>query len=237
VLLSSTRSMTKPTRGGNYPPTIEGFHNLHAGETCVIICNGPGQLDIPDSFLNQHVTFGSNTLFEREGFTPTYYCAVDSRIVREDWLREGVEKAYSDIPKFVPTPNLDHWQGPLFYRFRHRPGPLWPRTDKPLYTRDFLNDDGIQFNCVTHVLMQMAIFMGFDTLLCVGIYHKNPSLHFWGNDENAGGIPNLDDWASGYFEIAKGFEYDRGGQIINISSETYLPEDVLRRGNWKDYEL
>ena len=60
---------------------LRRFHNIHQGETCVIIGNGPS-LDKTDLFkLDHYVTFGSNRIFDKP-FTPYYYCIIDKRMMR-----------------------------------------------------------------------------------------------------------------------------------------------------------
>jgi len=216
---------------GAYPPTLDGFHNAHQGETCIIIGNGKSLADIPAEFIHSYPSFGSNTICLNKEIKPTYYVAVDSRILRE--FKEKVDERLHDIPQFVPKPNLDKWHSKHVYRFYHRPGPLWPYGNGVLWPRDILGEDGITYNNVTHVVMQIAYFMGFTKLLIVGMDHKNPTQHFWGNDEKAPGLPDLDLWAAGYQELAEGFEPRT--ELVNISTQTELPEEIIRRDTWRNY--
>lgn len=210
---------------------ISHFHNLHEGQTALMIGNGKGLSKLPVEFLESYPSIGSNTIHLKDDFTPTYYVAVDSRIMRE--FQDGVMTKFEGRPKFLPTPNLDKWEGENIYRFRHRPGALWPRNGEPLWPRDFLSEEGITYSCVTHVAMQLLYFMGFSKVLCVGMDHLEPLDHFWGRDEKAPGMPKLDEWAEGYKALREGF-YPRT-EIVNISVDTQLDETVLPRADWQDY--
>lgn len=214
------------------PQGIEDFHNKHEGETCLIIGNGPGLSDIPLWFLDSHLSFGSNLVYkpdENNGrvIRPTYYAACDSHIMRE--YKDEIMEAFADIPKFLPSPNLDAWQGPNIYRFRHRPGPLWPHPKAgPLWPRDFLSQEGITYVSVTHVLLQLAYFMGFTRMLCVGLDNTANKIHFYG--ESGVGSPPTDKWNEGYGVLAAGF---KPREVINISTRSLVT--TLPRDNWRKY--
>jgi hypothetical protein len=205
---------------------IEDFYNKHSGETCLIIGNGPGLGDIPISFLESYPSFGSNLIYNLEKFTPTYYATCDSRIMRE--YQKEVMEAFAGIPKFLPTPNLDKWQGPNIYRFRHRPGSLWPHPKTgPLWPSNLLSDRGITYISVTHVLLQLAYFMGFEKMLCVGLDNTGDGEHFYGADRSR---PSAEEWDEGYGILASSF-YPR--EVVNISTRTKVT--TLPKDDWRNY--
>ena len=146
---------------------------------------------------------------------------------------DEIKEKYEDIPKFIPTPNLDKWQGNNFYRFYHRPGALWPRNNEALWPRDFLGETGITYVNITHVAWQLAYFMGFTKILCIGMDHEHHETHFWGVDNEVPGTPNLTSWAHGYRVLREGFAPRT--EIINISSKTQLPDYIIPTDDWKNY--
>lgn len=159
---------------------------------------------------------------------PTYYTAVDSRVMRE--FRDVVNEKYRHIPKFLPTPNLDKWDGENIYRWYHRPGPLWPRAEQPLWPASML--EGITYTVVMHVQMQLAYLMGFAKMLIAGMDHTISSKeHFWGVDEGMSGGPNMDDVAEGYKILREGM----GVEMLNISTHTMLSEKCIPCDDWKRY--
>lgn len=176
-----------------------------------------------------------NTIHLYEGWRPTYYTAVDSRVMRE--FGEAIADRYADVPKFIPTPNLDAWQGENFYRFYHRPGPYWSREQASKWHPDILTGDGITYGNVMHVAMQLAFYMGFTTLLIVGMEHKplKAQDHFWGTDHGMSAAPAVDDWLYGYEILVRGMAA-QGVKVLNISQDTYVPDEVIPHGDWRQYE-
>lgn len=214
------------------PANIEDFHNKHSGESCLIIGNGPGLSDIPLWFLESYTSFGSNLIYKPDMIndrviTPTYYATCDTFVMRNWW--DEILEAYADIPKFLPTPNLDKWDGPNVYRFYHRPGALWPHEKAgPLWPRDILSKEGITYVSVTHVLLQLAFFMGFERMLCVGLDNTPNKTHFYG--QGGKGNPPVDKWNEGYGVLAEGF---KPREVVNLSTRSCVT--TLPRDDWRKY--
>lgn len=210
------------------------FHNVHEGQTCILVGNGPSLADIPDSLLTKYVSFGSNLCYKREGFIPNYYSTVDNRVRLE--FEDEIMHYYAGIPKFLPSPNLDKWQGANIYRFRHRPGPLWPHPlAGPLWPRDLLSDKGITYVTVTNVLMQLAFYMGFNTILCVGLDNTPRRGHHFYEGHEWYGAPNMDSWDRSYGTLLHGFRMARPDtRIINLS--TYTTVKSLEQDDWRNWE-
>jgi len=166
------------------------------------------------------------------GWKPTYYVAVDSRVMRE--FGDIVNKKYLGIPKFLPHPNLDKWTGENIYRFYHRPGALWPRNQERLWPSGLLEERGITYGNVMHVAMQLAYYMGFSTMLIVGMEHKpgHAADHFWGLDTGMEQyVVPVDDWINGYKILREGM----GVEMLNLSADTFVPEDMIPRDNWEKW--
>lgn len=214
---------------------ITHFHNLHKGETVLLVGNGPN-LHLTPPFWFDYPAFGMNTihLYETEGWIPDYYTAVDSRVMFE--FGKAVAEKYKDVPKFVPYPNLDKWQGENFYRFYHRPGILWPENQWKIWPSGLLTENGITYGSCMHVAMQIAYYMGFTTMLMIGIKHQDRkgNDHFWGADHGMPADPPRDDWYKGYVDLVKGMA-EQGVNVFNISPETCTPENILPRDDWRKY--
>jgi hypothetical protein len=209
------------------PKGIEKFHDIHSGETCLILGNGPGLGDLPLWFLQSYPSFGSNLIYKLEGFKPTYYATCDSYVMRNYW--DEIKVIFAEVPKFIPTPNLDKWDGENVYRWKHRPGPLWPNPKAgKLWPRSVLSDEGITYISVTHVLLQLAYFMGFTQILCVGLDNTDNKQHFYG--ESGIGNPPVDKWNEGYGVLAYGF---LPREVVNISTRTKVT--TLPKDYWRNY--
>jgi len=209
---------------------LSDFNNLHSGATVLLVGNAPNLKETPPEWFD-YPSFGMNTICKYATWRPTYYTAVDSRVMWE--FGEEIVEKYGDIPKFVPTPNLDKWQGPNFYRFYHRPGKLWPWNNESLWPRDFLSLPGITYGCVMHIAMQLAYFMGFSRMLVIGMEHKprRAQNHFWGVDHCINADAPLDEWFMGYKTLREEMKVE----MLNISPNTYVPEEILPRDDWRKY--
>jgi len=90
--------------------------------------------------------------------------------------------------------------------------------------------DGITYGNITHVLLQLAYFMGFTLMLCVGLDNTNDGSHFYG--AGGRGPADLSLWDDGYRELRDGFATD-GRRIINLSTPTRVT--ALERADWREY--
>lgn len=213
--------------------SIERFHKLHAGEKCLLVGNGINLHRTPPAWFDLPA-IGMNTIHKYNGWKPTYYTTVDSRVMRE--FGNEINDVYRDVPKFLPTPNLDKWQGENIYRFYHRPGALWQSGNGSLNYAGLLAETGITYANIMHVAMQLAYYMGFTTLLMVGVQHKPMKAqdHFWGCDHGMGAEMPLDDWFAGYKTLADGLR-TQGVKVFNISEDTCVPDEILPRDDWRNY--
>lgn len=216
---------------------IQDFYNKHKGETCLIVGVG-GNLALTPPNLFNYPSFGVNTIYKSlrtnqfDGWKPTYFVGVDERLEREDG--EEISRVYADIPKFIPFPDRDSWQGENFYRFYHRAGDViqgGQLANRP----DALSVTGIGYRKIMDAVLQIAWHMGFTTMLMIGVEHKpdDQQAHFWGKDVKSIPEKTFEYWFTGYQEIIRAM--GSKVKVLNISEKTYVPEDVIPRGNWQDW--
>ena len=76
---------------------IPNINDIHQGETCVIIGNGPSLKDVPLEFLVMYPTFACNQIRLMEDFEPWYFSVVGSVMLetqeKRDLLRPSIEGA------------------------------------------------------------------------------------------------------------------------------------------------
>jgi hypothetical protein len=140
---------------------------------------------------------------------------------------------YPDVPKFFPSPDWDDLQGENIYRFRHEHrGDLFVGGQSPADIKA-LTQWGITYRRIMEAVFQIAYWMGFRTMLMIGVQHKPDTRQelFWGTDE---GEPERDFlWEElGYIECRRALS---GARILNISEDTYVTEDVLPRGDYRNW--
>jgi hypothetical protein len=84
--------------------------------------------------------------------------------------------------------------------------------------------------------MQLAAWMGFTTLLLIGVQHRpnHARSHFWGWDDGMTALPPVEQWFDGYVELVTHMSA-RGIKVLNISEDTHVPENILPRGDWREW--
>ncbi len=133
---------------------FDHLFNLHSGGSCIIIGNGPSLKDVPDAFLESAPTLGSNRVYLK--YVPNYYACVNPLVIHQ--YRNEIKACHSHA-KFISEGfgfesdyELHSVQTPMFsfcpYKWIHEG-----------YT-------------VTFVLLQLAFWMGFTSVVMVGIDHR-----------------------------------------------------------------
>lgn len=144
---------------------IHALHNKHRGERCFIIGNGPSLNKMDLSPLRDEYTFGTNRiylLFDRMGFHTSYYASVNELVI---------EQFGRDI-EALPMPKFIEWER------RH----LLKQTNDLMFIRSDLKQPGFyghdvpggiwQGSTVTYVCMQIAFYLGFETVYLIGVDHN-----------------------------------------------------------------
>lgn len=142
---------------------IRQFEDIHAGERCVIIGNGPSLRNTDLSLLRDEYTFGLNRIylmFDELNFQTTYHVAIN---------RYVVEQCAEDLQQI---------RGPLFTTKHNRPflngSPNTGYLNSVVgewFSRD--PSRGIaEGYTVTYVAMQLAYYMGFTNVVLVGVDHS-----------------------------------------------------------------
>ena len=136
------------------------LRDVHKGETCVAIANGPSLADVPNEFLESYITFGVNKIWLK-GFAPTYYAATDPIMgqytipimnmrCREYFVLDRVCKHQSGLCRIRPV-NDD--RGVVF-------------------SYDPLKWISTKNGTVMFTVLHIAYLMGFTTVLLVGLDHS-----------------------------------------------------------------
>jgi len=108
---------------------LRRFKDIHTGERCFIIGNGPSLKKTDLSFLKDEYTFGLNRIylmFAELGFSTSYYLSINSLVIEQcaqdilalrvprflSWRsREIIRKAMGDEGKLPPDPPLSFLLG------------------------------------------------------------------------------------------------------------------------------
>lgn len=154
------------------------YKNIHKGQRCFIIGNGPSLRvsDLNKLASNNEICFGCNfitKLFKETRWRPNYYVAVDYNMVR---LMETEHKSVKDIEKFI----ADSYNGDA-KNYDSNTNIYQSRVcvDK---NADFSSDiiNGVYSGLtVVYDMLQIAGYMGFKDIYLLGVDCNNGSKHFY----------------------------------------------------------
>jgi hypothetical protein len=200
------------------------FADRHAGETCLIIGNGPSLRNVPLDFLRRYPSFGTNRIYLLRDFITTYYCSVNPLVVQQSAAEIN---GYEAEAKFITDREASLIDGsyPLLS--------IGARTFS--YNPAAYIFEGFT---VTYVCMQLAFHMGFSTALLVGVDHRfkmdgppNSETTWQGDDPNhfspeyfrgtRWNNPDLPNSEAAYHLANKAYK-DAGRKIINLTDGTAL---------------
>lgn len=140
------------------------LRNRHAGESCVLMANGPSLNAMELSFLRRETVIGMNKIFlgfTKFNFYPKYYVAVNRKVLEQsaDHIKAlNCVKFISDrADGFIP-------ESGLIYRINTTRAPA-----------RFCHDisQGVHEGwTVTYAALQVAYFLGFKQVVLIGMDHR-----------------------------------------------------------------
>ncbi len=191
------------------------YRDLHKGETCFFIGNGPSLRAEDLTAIHQagYATFAFNRIFhifDHTEWRPTYYISQDEKMLA------GCQEEINKLPlshKFIPV-NLEwyfniHVNGGEGFLLKSNP-------DDSLGFSDDIRKSVCWASTVMYTAAQFAAYMGFMTIYLIGVDH-----HFH-ISRNINGDIVVDDSVKDYFTDA--YNHDRDKLYIpntDISTKTY----------------
>jgi hypothetical protein len=148
----------------NHGEKLEQFRNIHQGEKCFIIGNGPSLNQMDLNLLNDHICFGLNKihlLFERTGLSINYHVAVNPLVIEQSFDK-FVELECPSFLSFNARQKQAKSVGNLFYLFSTTPFTFSREIRMGIH----------EGYTVTYVAMQIAYFMGFKEVYLIGVDHN-----------------------------------------------------------------
>jgi hypothetical protein len=144
---------------------LKQLENIHAGQRCFIIGNGPSLRHMELSPLRSEFSFGLNRiylLFPDLGFSTTYLVGVNDLVIEQC----VTEMQALSLPRF----------------FTWRARRWFPKdADITYLDTDFTGDETFSTQCtgrifegftVTNVALQLAYHMGFSRVILIGVDHN-----------------------------------------------------------------
>ena len=149
-------------RSKNY---LSKYKDIHQGERCVIIGNGPSLNEMDLSFLEDEITFGLNRIylgFDQWDFRPDYYVSVNGLVL---------EQHADEILEMIPGPKFIGQHGLPYLPHNRSDVIFMPHLGEPVFSKDPRQGIWLGFT-VTYVAMQLAYFMGFSEVILIGVDHS-----------------------------------------------------------------
>lgn len=151
---------------------LQRLKNEHREKRCFIIGNGPS-LTIEDlDKLGNEITFASNrifNIFEKTGWRPTYYLAVDSDLIKYNYETiKSIQAEYIFLSNIYQIPPNDKSENIVYINeFAKFPVNKWNDVSA------FVSEDVAKFfsigYTVTFTAIQLALYMGFKEIYLLGV--------------------------------------------------------------------
>ena len=144
---------------------IKKLENIHQGQRCFIIGNGPSLNKMDLKPLKNEFPFGLNRiylLFPKIGFSTTYYVAVNKLVIQQ--CAEDIEKL--NIPKFI------NWYSRKWIKFTDDMIMIKDPYDFSLGFSKDPSDIIWEGATVTYAAMQLSYYLGFKQVILIGVDHN-----------------------------------------------------------------
>lgn len=145
---------------------LASYKNIHKGERCFLIGNGPSLTAKDLDLLKDEYSIGCNLInkiFDETSWRPTYHCVIDG-VLASDYGDE-ICNAMQDIPIFT---NVSAYQ-----LFPHAPenAVVLYNISKPKY---YVHDNLLSYyipsgTTVMSLMMELAVYMGFSQIYLLGV--------------------------------------------------------------------
>jgi hypothetical protein len=214
---------------------LAALKDVHKGQRCFIIGNGPSLKNTDLAKLKNEFTFGMNRVylaFPEWGFSTSYLVSVNSLVIEqcaEDFVHLKIPTFFSwRSHKYFTQLPITNLQSPISnLHFLHT------TYTGPKFATDVTGRlwEGAT---VTYVCLQLAFHMGFETVILIGVDHSfatqgkpNTTIVSQGDDPNHFNaqyfgkgfrwqLPDLDTSEVGYWMAKKAYE-DAGRKVLDAT--------------------
>jgi hypothetical protein len=210
---------------------MQHYKNIHLGKRCFIIGNGPSLKKIDLALLKDEYTFGMNRIymaFGEMGFETSYFVCMNDLVV---------EQCANDI-KQLKMPRFISWRGRKWVSREPGLNFIYSTYTGPRFSTN-ITGRVWESATVTYVALQLAYYMGFQTVVLIGVDHNfitqgtpNTTVVSGGDDPNHFNpgyfgkgfrwqLPDLETSEIGYRMARDAFAKD-GRQVLDATIEGKL---------------
>lgn len=199
-----------------YRKQLEKYKDIHKGQDCFIIGNGPSLNQTDLELLNDYHTIGLNKInliFETRKINLSYHVAVNSLVIEQisKELSENVFNCKSFIPFHRANDSLKGLHNLEYIITENTPWTFSTSILGPI-------SEGYT---VTFVAMQLAYFMGFHRVFLVGVDH-NFQQSGSPNQEQILVGPDINHFHPDYFSGQKWHLADLEGNEVSYQMAKYF---------------
>jgi hypothetical protein len=143
---------------------LSRFEDLHSGDRCFVLGNGPSLQHTNLDLIRNEFSFGMNRIylhFPKMGFETTYFVSINTLVLEQ--CRDEISALR--MPRFVT------WRGRHWF---NGDGIYFMDTDytpPAEFSRD-IRGRVFEGSTVTYVALQIAYFMGFKEVVLIGVDHS-----------------------------------------------------------------
>lgn len=157
---------------------IKAFKNIHQGETCFIIGNGPSLCieDLERIHEAGIVSFASNLIFkcyDKTQWRPDYYFFTDGKGIKETFDNYEVLRYVSENCNYIFSRSngeiseyIDKVSNLILFRF------VFSNSEDPFEFSSDCSEKVYIGNTVTYAMFQVAAYMGFKKIYLLGMDHN-----------------------------------------------------------------
>lgn len=204
---------------------IRSLRDIHKGERCFIVGNGPSLNTNDLELIRNEQTFAANLIFrifDKTKWRPSNYFLIDRYADTQDILDS------MEVPRL--------FIGDYYWRKRGMKNPnaicmRVMRKSNNLHFSDDLIKGVYDSHTVTYIMIQVAVYMGFSEIYLLGMDHsyaltydstgkvtEDPDVisHFFKDRNPAEVIANVEGMNKAYLE-ARSYACKNGVKIINVT--------------------
>ncbi len=144
------------------------YQDIHKGKRCFVIGNGPSLKNTDMSCLKNEYSIGLNRvylMFPELGFMTSYLVVINNLVIEQFYaniLDLPIPKFFSWHSRHLLPRDVPHERLPIFLHSTYT-GPTFARD-----VRQRLWEGAT----VTYAALQLAYFMGFETIILIGVDHN-----------------------------------------------------------------
>jgi hypothetical protein len=205
---------------------LAALKDLHKGQRCFIIGNGPSLKQTDLSKLKGECTLGQNRIylvFPELGFTTSYYLSVNDLVI---------EQSAGDI-QGLSMPRFISWRGRKWIRPQDNLFFIHTTYTGEKFAKD-IRERVWEGGTVTYTSLQVAYYLGFSQVILVGVDHNyvtqgkpNATIVSQGDDPNhfhpgyfgkgfRWQLPDLIQWEDAYRLARRTYEAD-GRSVLDAT--------------------